>query len=82
MRLASSEGAENQGFVWRESVVAVQFHPEMTVEGAEAIVANSAHEIVPGPYVQQPESFLAGPERYAALERVMYSLLDRLVGIG
>ena len=81
LKFASGEGAENQGFTWRDSVVAVQFHPEMTLEGAEAIVANSAHEIVPGPYVQQPESFLAGHERYAALERVMYSLLDRLVEI-
>lgn len=81
IRLAASDATANQAFVWRERIVGVQFHPEMTREGAEAIVATSAHEIVPGPFVQEPESFLAGPERFVALERVMHALLDRLVEI-
>jgi GMP synthase-like glutamine amidotransferase len=82
VRVAASEASVNQGFVWRESVAGVQFHPEMTRDGAAVIVANSAHEIVPGPYVQEAETFLTGPERYAALERVMHAILDRLTEIG
>jgi GMP synthase-like glutamine amidotransferase len=80
VRLAQSECTPNQGFIWGDRVVAVQFHPEMTVESAREVVAHFAHEITPGPYVQPAESFLAEPERYLVLERVMHGILDRLAG--
>lgn len=78
VRLARSEGCANQAFAWGKHVLAVQFHPEMVAEGARAIVAESGHEIIPGPFVQPAAEFLAGPERYHALARVMHALLDRV----
>lgn len=74
--LAASEACANQGFVHAERVVGLQFHLEMDLATAQALVGNTEGSLAPEPYVQPPEVMLARPERFAALREPMFKLLD------
>jgi GMP synthase-like glutamine amidotransferase len=45
IRLASSETCQNQGFVYNDRVVALQFHLETTPESMEALIENCSDEL-------------------------------------
>lgn len=78
-RLARSEACENQAFLWGDRVVALQFHPEVTPAGLQAMIDHEAAGAVPGPWVQPPES-LVGPDRPFEQNAALLSLLlDSLV---
>jgi hypothetical protein len=59
-------------------VLAVQFHPEMRLDGARALIDAFGEELRPTRYVQTAEEMLEDPERFARGNQVMASLLDRL----
>src|SRR5262249_31429432 len=52
VRLVRSPACENQGFQLGRSVIGLQFHLESTPQGADTLIENSRHEMIPGPYVQ------------------------------
>jgi len=78
VRIARSIACENQGFVWNERVVALQFHLETTAKGLKALIANCGDELVDGPYIQDAEALLSGDERFDNINQVMQGLLNRL----
>ena len=45
VRLASSEACKNQGFVYNDRVIALQFHLETTPESMEALIENCGDEL-------------------------------------
>lgn len=47
--IALSEGCKNQAFAVGDRVVGLQFHIESTWDSVEALLANGAEDIVPGP---------------------------------
>jgi len=77
-RLAKSAACLNQGFIYNQRVVGLQFHLEITAEGLAALIDHCRDELTPGPYVQTPEAMLARPERFPPLNQMMSSLLDHL----
>jgi GMP synthase-like glutamine amidotransferase len=76
--LASSRACRNQGFIYRDRVVGLQFHPEMTLQGTRLLVAQCAAELVPGPYIQAADRILDEAAPLAHNQRLMAQLLDRL----
>lgn len=77
VRLAGSEGCENQAFQIGGSVIGLQFHLETTPELARELTANCRHELIHSRYVQTEEVILAaGPERYRAIHQQMSKVLD------
>jgi GMP synthase (glutamine-hydrolysing) len=50
--LATSEPGINQGFVYQERAVALQFHMETTEYSLEALIQECGNEIVDAPYIQ------------------------------
>ena len=74
--IGSSEGCRNQGFVIGEHIIALQFHPEMTGDGVEALVENCRDELVPSEWVQTEEQILGGLTHLQAATQVMERLLD------
>lgn len=80
VRIAGSDGCENQAFQLGRSVIGLQFHLETTPEAAQALVSNCRDELVPAKYIQTEEEILsAGPDRYQSINRLMGSILSFLL---
>ncbi|MHB8791660.1 MAG: type 1 glutamine amidotransferase [Desulfobulbaceae bacterium] len=76
IRLAKSEGCENQAFQLGKRVIGLQFHLETTPESAREIVSHCRDELVPSRYVQTEEEILsASPDRYTSINELMGSIL-------
>jgi GMP synthase (glutamine-hydrolysing) len=80
LHLAASTACAQQGFVYDDRVLALQFHLETTPESARALIAHCGHEIDGGPFVQTAARMLADPARFARANALMHRLLDRLCG--
>lgn len=81
-RLAQSEVCRNQGFVYQERVLALQFHLETTKESLEKLIANSADELVEtSPYIQQPAEMLADESRFGVINEAMARLLNYMAAL-
>lgn len=76
IRLAKSEGCENQAFQLGRHVIGLQFHLETTPTSAHAMVSNCREELIPAKYVQTEEEVLsASPDRY----QLIHDLMDRVL---
>ena len=78
IRLATSEACANQGFIWENRVVALQFHLETTRESASALVENCRNELDGSRFVQTEEEILADSARFFHLNQILFALLDAL----
>jgi GMP synthase-like glutamine amidotransferase len=80
VRLARSGPCENQAFQIARHVIALQFHLEVTPDGARALLEHCRDELVPGPYVQtEAELRAVPPARYRACHALMADALTALV---
>jgi hypothetical protein len=80
VQLARSETCEHQAFQLKRNVIGLQFHLEMTADGALAILENCRGELETGPYVQtEPELRAAPASRYRAINELMNEVLTYLV---
>lgn len=76
IRIAKSEGCENQAFQIGKSVIGLQFHLETTPASVRDIVSNCRDELIPAQYVQTEEEILsANSERYIAINQMMDDIL-------
>ena len=81
VHVARSAACENQAFVYRERVLALQFHLETTRESAKALIENCGHELTDGPYLQSAERILSSNDRFTRINQVMQRLLECLAAI-
>jgi GMP synthase (glutamine-hydrolysing) len=84
MRLAFTEPTPNQVFVCgNRPIVALQFHPEFTLELVKRFAIDFGQEWVPGPYVSGETAVLAEtvgmPDTYWLMERLLDNM-DREFG--
>jgi len=81
--VASSAGCREQGFVWGDRVVGLQFHLETTPDGIDALIAHCPQDLHPGPFVQDIPDLRAGAARHGEqAHRILASMLDALPGAG
>jgi GMP synthase (glutamine-hydrolysing) len=78
VHLASSAACKNQAFIYKDNVLALQFHLETTDESLLEIYKHCAGEIVSGSFIRTLEESLAGRSALAACNRLMFDLLKRL----
>ncbi len=79
VRLARSEGCENQAFQLGRSVIGLQFHLETTPEAAREIVTHCRAELTPSRYVQAEATILAAPPgKYRVVNQLMGKVLSFL----
>ncbi len=76
--LATSEACRNQGFVYEDRIVGLQFHLETTPESAAALVRHCAGELDGSKYVQSGAEILSVEGRFNKINRVMTSLLKKI----
>jgi len=79
VRIAESKAFPNQGFLYFDRVLALQFHLELGPENVRELVKHCRDELVPGPYIQTEEELLH-PSRFDPENRMLlYRFLDFLV---
>ncbi len=76
IHLARSEVCENQAFVYDDRVLGLQFHLEVTPEIVSELLEKSAADLVPEPYVQDPETIKGQPELFSFCHEYLFKLLD------
>jgi GMP synthase (glutamine-hydrolysing) len=76
-RIASSEGCENQGFIYNKRI-GLQFHLEVTRESLNEMVKNGRQELVPDRYVQSENEILGNTAHISKNNNYMAKILDRL----
>jgi GMP synthase-like glutamine amidotransferase len=81
--LGSSAACANQGFLWRERALGLQFHPEVTPASLESLARECAAELAlagteRGRYVQDAEALRAGLAGAPALNAMMEKVCLRL----
>jgi GMP synthase-like glutamine amidotransferase len=82
VRLARSAGCVNQAFQLKENVIGLQFHLEMTAEGARAIVKECRNELVPGACIWTAADILDMPAmRYQESHRLMSNVLAYMTDV-
>lgn len=74
--LASSDACRNQGFIYDNRVVALQFHLEITPQGAMALIEHCRDELDGSRYVQNEHEMLADPAWFMSLNHVMHDVLE------
>jgi GMP synthase-like glutamine amidotransferase len=80
IQLARTVACEQQAFQYKQHVLGLQFHLEMTADGVRALVENCRNELTGGPYVQREQRLLAVPEsQYVAANELMSEILAYLV---
>lgn len=79
--VAASEACGHQGFVYEGQVVGLQFHMEVTRQGARELVRHCAHEIKEAPFVQSKAQILDDLAPYEQNHNLLEKLLNYLDGL-
>lgn len=78
IRIAGSQAFPNQGFIYANQVVALQFHLEVTTESVKELVDNCRDELVEGPYIQSEKEILSEKSTFEANQQVLFRFLAYL----
>lgn len=77
--VGSSQACANQGFIYRDSVIALQFHLELDQSAVEVLSEACADELDNSEFVQLPAQMLAQGSKFAANRDILRSLITRLL---
>ena len=78
IHLASSKGCKNQAYIYKDNVLALQFHLEPTWELLLEMIEGGREELLPGKYVQAEEDLLKNKQLIESNRKVLFTLLNRL----
>lgn len=80
IRLASSSACDNQGFIYDDRVVGLQFHLEMTKESTEALLTACSGELIIDEYVHPAVTIREHTERYLCdAQKIMEQLFCNMI---
>ena len=77
-RIASSIACENQGFIYNDQVIALQFHLETTPLSAQSIIEYCGDELVVAPYIQSADEILGNTQYYSEINGYMRQVIGYL----
>ncbi|MBN2636662.1 MAG: type 1 glutamine amidotransferase [Prolixibacteraceae bacterium] len=77
-RIFGSEGCDNQGFIYYDEIIGVQFHFETTPEAIEEMLANETIVATDENYVQRAEEIQTKKEYTKAINGYLATILERL----
>jgi GMP synthase-like glutamine amidotransferase len=74
--LITSEANGNQAFLYRDQVLGLQFHLEVTADALKEMVRNGSNELAEERYIQTPSEILHLRHPIGMNNRLMYELLN------
>jgi len=77
-KLFKSEACSNQGFIYGENVLGLQFHPEADRQWIENLIKDSGHELVEGRFIQSKEEIFRNEHLLKDYQNIAFSLMDWL----
>lgn len=78
LHIAKSDACFNQAFTYKDNVVALQFHMEVTEIAIKDLLLNCKEELIDAPYIQTEEKILEGLPRCHSMNQWMSKLLHNL----
>ncbi len=76
IRLFESEACKNQGFIYKNRVIGLQFHLEMSSRTIGNVIENCRDELVEGMYIQNEKEMLDKDSFLADSKLSMFRILD------
>jgi GMP synthase-like glutamine amidotransferase len=77
IHMAYSEGCKNQAYIYKDNVVALQFHMEPTMNSLKDMIEYGREELKPARYVQT-ENELLNIQLIESNKKALFKLLDKL----
>ena len=74
-----SEGCANQGFVYGDSVLGLQFHLEFLPSNVHTIYQESGNPDKSGPYIQSLNEMLAPAEKFQRAVKILEDFLEAFI---
>jgi GMP synthase-like glutamine amidotransferase len=78
VHIARSDACRNQAFVYKDKVIGLQFHLELTSENVRNLIENCSADLVEGAFIQSPSEMLLHKEAFEETNRTMDKLLTRI----
>ena len=78
IHLASSKAYRNQAFLYRDRVLGLQFHLEITEQGLKNMILNGSEELTNQKYIQTGKEMLSQLSNIPSNNQRMFSILDSL----
>ena len=78
IQLASSTVCTNQAYIYKDKVLALQFHLETTPASLKEMINNARKELTQGKYVQTENEILTNKQLIESNKKMLFILLDRL----
>jgi GMP synthase-like glutamine amidotransferase len=79
IHIASSQGCSNQGFIYKERVIGLQFHLEMTSASIIDLIENNRGDINSGKYVQSESEIVRNIQNTKSCNKLIEELLSRVL---
>lgn len=76
--IGSSEACRQQGFVYNNTVIALQFHIETTATGVSGMLENCGDDLDESRFVQTGSHILAQPNRFSNINEVARKMIEAL----
>jgi GMP synthase (glutamine-hydrolysing) len=78
--LGSSAACRNQGFLYGDHALALQFHLEITPQIVDGLLQHASDDLTAGQYVQSAREIWEGLKNCPANKEILFHLLDRVLG--
>jgi GMP synthase-like glutamine amidotransferase len=78
IHLASSEGVQNQAFIYNNNVIGLQFHLEVTSQSVELMLKNCIDDLTDGKYVQSADEIKNRVSISQTNKKYLWSILNYL----
>jgi GMP synthase-like glutamine amidotransferase len=78
IHMVYSAGCKNQAYIYKDKVVALQFHLEPTMNSLKEMIENGRQELRPPRYIQTEKELLNNDQLIESNRKVLFRFLDRL----
>jgi GMP synthase-like glutamine amidotransferase len=78
VHIAYSAGCRNQAYIYKDKVLALQFHLETTQSSLKEMIENGRKELIPSRYIQTEMELIGNNQLIESNKKILFMLLDRL----